>query len=131
MNYAKINGISFDARVAISNYEETFTVLDGPNAGRSIGTGRMIRDVLGTYIGHKITFFNKGNNAAFDELWEYLKAHSVDDSVTLEAADGQKTISYQAYYTSGTRSLARVLNGVNYWDEIEVSFVPIAPQIVP
>lgn len=131
MNYAKINGIAFDATVAISDYEETFNVLDGPNAGRSTGTGRMIRDVLGTYIGHKITFFNSGNNEAFDALWEYLKIHSVDDSVTLEAADGQTTISYQAYYTSGSRSLPRVHNGVNYWDKLEVSFVPIAPQITP
>ena len=131
MNYCKINGQSFDVGVSISDYEENFNVLDGPNAGRSTGTGRMIRDVLGTFLGHKITFFNNGDMAAFDALWDYLKAHSVDDSVTLSAADGQSSISYQAYYTSGKRVLKRAYNGVNYWDELEVSFVPIAPQIVP
>ena len=131
MTYCKINGRSFDVDVSISDYEESFSVLDGPNAGRGTGTGRMIRDVLGAFIGHKITFFCGKDRAAFDALWDYLKTHSVDDSVTLEAADGQTTLSYEAYYTSGKRVLKRVCGGVNYWDELEVNFVPIAPQIVP
>ena len=131
MTYVKINGKAFDANVCISSYEENFNVLDGQNAGRGTGTGRMIRDVLGACIGHKITFFNNGDIKAFDDLWDYLKKHSVDDSVRLEAADGQNTISYEAYYTSGKRALKQVCDGVNYWDEIEVNFVPIAPQIVP
>ena len=33
-NYVKINGQPFDAKVAISDYEENFNVLDGENAGR-------------------------------------------------------------------------------------------------
>lgn len=133
MNYVKINGISFDVGVAISAYEESFSVLDGDNAGR-VMTGRMIRDIIGTYIAHKVTFFSKGGeagNAAFDELWEYLKVHSVDDSVMLEAVDGQSQISYEAYYTTGTRSIKQVENGVNYWDELQVSFVPMEAQITP
>ena len=35
MNYIKINGTSFDVNVAISKYNENFSVLDGENAGRS------------------------------------------------------------------------------------------------
>ncbi|WP_312280806.1 hypothetical protein [Oscillibacter sp.] len=130
MNYVKINGISFDATVAISSIEENFNVLDGDNVGRNSGNGRMIRDVLGSFIGHKITFFNGKDNAAFDALWDYLKQHSADDYVMLEAASGQSSISYQAYYTSGSRKLRTAAEGVNYWDEIEVNFIPIAPQIV-
>lgn len=129
MNYVKINGISFDATVAISDIEENFNVLDGPNANRSM-SGSMIRDVIGTYIGHKVTFFN-GNDAEFDALWDYLVAHSVDDSVMLDAADGQSSISYEAYYTSGTRKIRNVSDGVNHWDQIEVSFIPIDPQVRP
>lgn len=131
MDYVKINGRSFDVGVGISDYEENFNVLDGPNAGRSTGTGRMIRDVLGTCIGHKVTFFNSGSQPAFDALWSYLLEHSVDDSVQLSAADGQSSISYEAYYTSGKRSLKQVHHGVNRWDEIEVNFVPIRPQLTP
>ena len=130
-NYVKINGTSFDVAVSISDYEESFSVLDGPNAGRSTGTGRMIRDVLGTFIGHKITFFNNGNTSSFDALWDFLIAHSVDDSVSLVAADGQTDISYSAYYTSGKRTLKRASGGVNLWDEIEINFIPISPQVTP
>lgn len=56
MNYIKLNGISFDADVAISKYNRNFNVLDGENAGR-VMTGRMVRDIIGTYLGHKLTVF--------------------------------------------------------------------------
>lgn len=130
MNYIKINGISFDATVAISDIEESFSVLDGPNVGRVLA-GNMVRDVIGTYIGHKVTFFNGKSNADFDALWDYLIAQSARDSVMLEAADGQSSISYEAYYTSGKRKLKSVNEGVNQWDEIEINFIPINPQVTP
>jgi hypothetical protein len=130
VNYIKINGISFDATVAISHIEENFNVLDGANAGRVL-SGSMVRDIIGTYIGHKVTFFNGKGDAGFDALWDYLVAHSVDDSVMLEAADGQSSISYEAYYTSGVRKIRNVSDGVNYWDEIEINFIPIDPQVKP
>lgn len=134
MNYVKINGISFDVNVAISDYSETFNVLDGKNAGRVIAKGRMIRDIIGTYIGHSVTFFNKGGaegNKAFDDLWDFLVQNSVRDSVVLEAADGQNQISYEAYYTTGTRRIKTVTDGVNYWDELSVNFVPMEAQYLP
>lgn len=131
MGYIKLNGRSFDADVAISKYNRNFNVLDGENAGRAM-TGRMIRDIIGTYLGHKITVFRRGNNyAGLDEFWDYLVAHSVDDSVMLEAADGQTTISYEAYYTSATQDLEKVENGANYWGEIEVNFIPMEAQVRP
>lgn len=131
MSYIKLNGRSFDADVAISKYNRNFNVLDGENAGR-VMTGRMVRDIIGTYIGHKITVFRRGDNyAGLDELWDYLVAHSVDDSITLEAADGQTTISYEAYYTSASQDIEQVINGVNYWGEIEINFIPMEAQVTP
>lgn len=129
-NYCKINGRSFDSAVAISSIEETLNVLDGENAGR-VMSGRMIRDVIGSYIGHKITFFNGKDNEGFDALWDYLAAHSKDDYVTLEASDGQSSISYEAYYTSVSRKLRGAYDGVNYWDELEVNFIPMDAQVKP
>lgn len=131
MNYIKLNGVLFDANVAISKYNRNFNVLDGENAGR-VKTGRMIRDVIGTYLGHKITVFRRGDNyAGLDAFWDYLYTHSVDGSVLLEAADGQTTISYEAYYTSATQDLEKVDGIVNYWGEIEVNFIPIDAQLRP
>lgn len=131
MNYIKLNGITFDADVAISKCNRYFNVLDGENAGR-VMTGRMVRDVIGTYLGHKVTVFRRGDNQkGLDAFWDYLYAHSVDDSVQLEAADGQTTIAYEAYYTSASQDIEKVENGVNYWGEIEINFIPIEAQVTP
>lgn len=131
VNYIKINGRVFDAEVAISKYNRNFNVLDGENAGR-VMTGRMVRDVIGTYLGHKLTVFRRGNNyKGLDDFWDYLYQHSVDDSVLLEAADGQTTIAYDAYYTSATQDIEKVEDGVNYWGEIEVNFIPMDAQLRP
>ena len=130
MNYLRINNQPFDVTVAISGIEESFNVLDGENAGRVL-SGKMVRDIIGTYIGHKVTFLNGKSRSDFDALWDYLIAHSVDDSVLLEAADGQSSISYQAYYTSGTRTLRTAADGVNQWDEIEINFIPMDSQVKP
>lgn len=130
MNYVKINGVSFDVNVAISEYEENFNVLDGPNVGRT-DNGHMIRDVIGTYIGHKVTFFAGKSQTEFDRLWDFILEHSVDDFVSLAACDGQREITYDAYYTSGSRKINKVEDGINYWDELQINFIPIDAQIAP
>lgn len=131
MSYIKLNGIEFDAEVAIAAYNRNFNVLDGENAGRVMAS-RMVRDIIGTYVGHKITVFRRGDNyEGLDRFWDYLVEHSVDDSVMLEAADGQKTISYEAYYTSGSQDIEKVVNGVNYWGNIEINFIPMEAQVMP
>lgn len=127
-NLCKINGIEFD--VPIKELKETFNVLDGENAGRVL-SGRMTRDVIGTYIGHTVTFFNGKDNGEYDRLYNYLLQHSVDDYVTVEMAHGQTTISYQAYYTTTEKELRIRENDVNYWDAIQVSFVPMDAQLRP
>ena len=131
MSYIKLNGVEFDADIAIAAYNRNFNVLDGENAGR-VMSGRMVRDIIGTYVGHKITVFRRGDNyEGLDRFWDYLIEHSVDDSVLLEAADGQTTISYEAYYTSGTQDIEKVVNGVNYWGTIEINFIPMEAQVMP
>jgi hypothetical protein len=131
MSYIKLNGVEFDADVAISKYSRNFNVLDGSNAGRVLA-GRMVRDIIGTYLGNKITVFRRGNNyEGLDKLWDYLVEHSVEDSVMLEAADGQKAISYEAYYTSATQDLEKEEDGIRYWGEIEINFIPMDAQVKP
>lgn len=132
MNYCRVNGIDFDVTVAISNITESFNVLDGPNAGR-VMTGRMVRDILGSYIGHNVTFMNVKNNRAFDDLWDYLVQHSVDDSVMVEMVDSNKSISYEAYYTSGSRTIRQIDRdtGTITWEEFSINFIPMEAQITP
>lgn len=131
MSYIKINGKTFDADVSIGEYARNLNVLDGPAAGRGTD-GRMIRDPIGTYIGYNIKVYPRGMDyKGIDDFWSFLVEHSVDDSVLLEAADNQTTISYEAYYTSASQKLESVQNGVNYWGEVTVNFIPIDAQVKP
>lgn len=132
MSYCKLNGIEFDVGVAISAYKRKLNILHGENAGR-VMAGTMILDPIGAYLGREITFFRKGDNYAdMDALWDFLVEHSVDENgVYLEAADGQSTISYRAYYGDTEQSIEEVRNGVNYWGEFTVSFIPMEAQVVP
>lgn len=123
---------AFDVTVAISDYEEWFEVLDGENAGRSQAlSARMIRDVIGTFVGHNITFFSNGNNDDFNALWTWLKTHSVDESVFIRAADNNDVIEYECYYTAGRRKMHDSDGTVNRWEAISVNFVPMEAAITP
>lgn len=132
MSYCKINGVAFDVNVAISAYKRKLNILHGDNAGR-VMSGDMILDPIGAYLGREITFFRKGDNyAAMDALWDYLVQHSVDaEGVFLEAADGQTTISFQCYYGDTEQTIEKVRDGVNYWGEFTVSFIPMRAQVTP
>lgn len=132
MTYCKLNGVSFDVGVAISEYKRKLSILHGENAGR-VMTGSMILDPIGAYLGREITFFRKGDKyRELDALWDFLVAHSLDrEGVLLEAADGQTTISFQAYYGDTEQMIEKVENGVNYWGEFKVSFVPMEAQVKP
>lgn len=132
MTYCKINGISFDVGVAISEYKRKLSILHGENAGR-VMTGSMILDPIGAYLGREITFFRKGDKyQELDALWDFLVKHSVDKAgVLLEATDGQTSISFQAYYGDTEQLIEKVENGVNYWGEFKVSFVPMEAQVKP
>ena len=130
--YCKLNGISFDVDVAISSYKRKLSILHGENVGR-VMSGEMILDPIGAFLGREITFFRKGDNyKAMDALWDFLVEHSMDtEGVLLEAADGQSTISFQAYYGDTEQSIEKVQNGVNYWGEFTVSFIPMNAQVTP
>lgn len=131
-SYCRINGIDFDVDVAISAYKRKLSILHGGNVGR-VMNGTMILDPIGAYLGREITFFRKGGNyRAMDALWDFLVQHSVDaEGVYVEVADGQTTLAYQAYYGDTEQSIEEVRNGVNYWGEFTVSFIPMKAQVTP
>lgn len=130
--YIKLNGVSFDADIAISEYKRKLDILQGENCKR-VMSGLMILDPIGVYLGREITFFRRGNNyAGLDALWDFLVAHALDkNGVYLEAADGQTTLEMQVYYGSTEQPLEKVVNGVNYWGEFTVSFIPMRAQVTP
>lgn len=124
----KIDGRSFD--VLITAIGERFEVVEGKNSGIALYRQREIRDVSGVKIGHSITFSPNNDPEAFDELTEYLFG-TVRPSVMLEAVHGQKSITYEAAYNTGSRNVSHIddVNETVYWDELTVDFRPIENQV--
>lgn len=129
MDVITIDGVSYDALV--TEISENFNVLDSENSGRSIAAGgRMIRDPIGSFIGHKVKFRRKNNNlASYDSL--FMKLAEPVDSHTIKIVHNQTTIQYDAYTTTGTRSLERVEGSRVLWGELEVDFTPMEANRTP
>ena len=124
----KIDGKSFD--VLVTAIQETYNIVEGANSGIAIYKDREIRDITGIKIGHAITFSANNNPEEFDELTEYLFG-AVRPSVILEVVHGQKTITYEAAYSTGSRQVAHIDDDTDtiYWDELTVEFRPMETQI--
>ncbi len=128
MNYCIINGKAYDVNVV--ELTETFNKLYTENTKRTIANGRMFLDPIGTFISHNVTFAPLNNPGDFDALWDYLKfPHR--DGFPVEIADGQSTIAYEAYTSTGARKLTRVVNGILLWDNMQITFTPMEPQVMP
>lgn len=129
--YCQLRGMNddawtdFDVNVMIMGYKEAVDVLDGEAAGRVKLTGSMIRDPLGAFLGHNITFEPYESIEVFDNLWDWLLDHSIEDYIWLRAADDQATLDQKVYYTHFERTLGDAKNGVNRWTSISVNFIPI------
>lgn len=124
----KIDGKSYD--VLVTAIQETYNVIEAANSGTALYRDREIRDITGIKIGHSITFDTDNNPEEFDELTEYLFG-TVRPSVVLEVVNGQKTISYEAAYNTGSRQVAHIDDDTDtvYWSELTVDFRPIENQI--
>ena len=130
LNLIKIDGVSYD--VLVTAIQETFNVVEGDNSGIALFRNREIRDITGIKIGHAITFAPDNDPEIFDALCDYLFG-TIRESVVVEVVHNQTTISYEAAYNTGSRSVSHIddINGVVYWNELTVEFRPIENQINP
>ena len=128
MNLFKVDGKSYD--VLVTAIGESFEVVEGANSGTALYRQREIRDILGIKIGHSVTIAPDNDPEAFDELTEYLFG-SIRPSVMIEAVHGQKTITYEAAYNTGSCNVTHIDedNDIVYWDELTIDFRPIENQI--
>lgn len=128
--YLSINGTSFDV-LGVIKIGRAFEVKEDANAGQAI-TGRRIRSIVGTYLSHSFSVYRDPKNVtAFDNFWNFLVQHSTDESVTLNAADGQTTVSYEAVYTAAKQDLEWRNHNTNLWGRIDITFTSIEPQVTP
>lgn len=126
MDLLKIDGVKYD--VLITAIQESAEVVEGSNRGTAIYRDRSIRDIKGIKYAHTITFApNDEAPEMFDELFSYL-FDNVRESVIIEAVHGQKTINYEAEYSTGARAVDYITKNEDEtefigWNELTVKFV--------
>lgn len=129
INLVEIDGMSFDA--IVSAIEEIPEVVEGKNTGTALYRDRDIRDIKGIKYTHKITFSpNDEAPEMFDSLFSYL-FDNIRESVMLKVVHGQKTMNYEAKYTTGSRRVAYINDKTDFvgWDDLTVDFRSIETVI--
>ena len=120
MDLVKIDGVVYD--VLVSALQEKAEKVQGSNSGTALYRQREISDIAGIKYSHSITFApNDEAPEMFDELFSYL-FDNVRESVNLEVVHGQKTIAYEATYTTGSRKVAYISKKKDA-DEEETEFI--------
>lgn len=131
MDICVIDGREYN--VIIESLSESFNKLYSEDTGRTMGAGlRMYLSCLGTFFSHKVTFVRKdGHEADFDELYD-LAASPTNDGIQVKMVHGQDSIEYEAYISTGERSLKRVdaKTGVVYWDKFTMTLTPMEAQLI-
>lgn len=137
MDLVKIDGIVYD--VLVTALQEKAEVVEGKNSGTALHNQREIRDIEGIKYAHSITFApNDEAPELFDSLFSYL-FDNVRESVMLEVVHGQDTISYDAAYSTGTRSVEYInkkagdTEATDFvgWGELTVEFRSMETVINP
>lgn len=125
----KIDGVSYDVMVPDGGLQRTASVLDGDNAGRS-KSGRMIRDVIGTYYNYSLQIDTSNlNMAQYDTLYEVLTAPA--DSHSIVVPYGQGTLTFEAYISNVSDSVKLMTDGKTLWGDLSVTFTAMGPKRTP
>lgn len=121
-----------DLRLWVTDLERGFAVTDTDQSGR-VQSGRMHRDIIGTYYNYTLTVDpDKSNRADYDTFYEIVS--SPTESHTVIFPYGQKTLEFEAYITSGKDKARIEINGndkINKWSALSIDFVAMEPQRRP
>lgn len=121
-----IDGVAYKVHIPNDGLQRNFEVLDGPNAGR-IQNASMIRDVLGTFYNYSLRIEPDGiTPEEYDKLYDVLS--SPVDKHRITVPYGQKTLTFDAYVTSGSDNCNFISDGYQRWTGLSINFIAIKPQ---
>lgn len=121
-----IDGKSYDIGVVFLRRKAS--VRETNNSGMA-KSGRMFRDIIGTYYDYELTFGRSSlSQADYDELYETLTAPV--DFHTVVFPYGGSTLTFNAYITSATDELQRA-GQENRWVDLTISFLATSPERRP
>lgn len=115
--------------IHIASLKRSFSVLDGEAAGR-VMTGRMERDVIGTYYNYAAEIdADDANPSEYDAFYEAISAPV--DSHVLKVPYAQTTIEFDAYVSNGQDELEFMMKDQNRWGGLSFNFIAMEPRRTP
>lgn len=128
--YLTVDGKEYKNIHIVPPIKRSFQILDGENAGRLALSGRMVRDIVGTFYNFSMTVNkDKSNLAEYDELYEVLSSPVASHEIVVPY--GQGTITFDAYVTNGSDELTRIDDNGNNWTALQINFIAMNPERLP
>lgn len=127
--YITIDGTTYSG-IRVLSVKRSFSVTDGDNAGRLAVSGKMVRDIIGTFYNYQFTVNPKN---ALPEVYDafYQVISSPEDSHTIIVPYGQGTLTFEAYVTTGEDELLLIGDDANRWGNLSFNVIAMAPQRLP
>lgn len=128
--YLIIDGVKYKG-IRITSVKRSFSISDGENAGRLAVSGKMVRDVIGTFYNYQFTVDpSKAEPETYDDFYEVIS--SPVDFHTIVVPYAQGSMTFEAYVTAGDDTLIEICNdGNNRWGELSFSAIAMEPQRTP
>lgn len=127
--YIKIDGVTYDG-IRVLTVKRSFTVTDGENAGRLATSGRMVRDIIGTFYNYEFTVDPKNASPeTYDAFYQAITAPVDDHEVVVPY--GQGSLTFDAYITTGDDELVLISDDANRWKNLSFNVIAMAPQRTP
>lgn len=127
--YIKIDGVTYDG-IRVLSVKRSFAVTDGENAGRLATSGRMVRDIIGTFYNYEFTIDPKSTSPeTYDAFYQAITAPVDDHEVVVPY--GQGSLTFDAYITTGDDELVLISDDANRWKNLSFNVIAMAPQRTP
>lgn len=123
-----VDNVQYLVGVEYDSMKRRFAHLEGPNTGVSI-LGRTIRDVLGSTYTYSMTIHALENyQEDYDTLYDLLTDTADYHNVSLPF--GQGLLTFDAIIETADDTYKGYYNGQYRWDDLDVTFTPMQPQVV-
>ena len=122
-----VDNVQYLVGLEYDTLKRKFAHVEGPNTSTNI-LGTTIRDVLGSAYTYSMTIHSlEDHQEDYDKLYALLTDASDTHSVLMPF--GQTVISFNAIIETADDTYKGYYNGVYRWDNLDVTFTPITPQV--
>lgn len=114
----------------VTKITRNFSVLDSELSGRTVQSGVMQRDIIGTFYNYSAEIEpDAASRSDYDTFYEAISAPVASHILVVPYA--QTTLTFEAYVTNGSDELTMMEDDANRWEHLSFNFVAMAPQRTP